>query len=231
MLGPELLISFLHRLLGIEIRLSCYCYECSDLGGGRIRDWKVGIIPGFLHPLNRQLETGNPAKHVSITVVQVHELLETVEEHIGCALHEDRPQETLEVLTSAVRVIQAISVKKLCVNRCFTFQTVVQSRSSFIIVQLSDITAVIDLIFISEPIASTVITRRYFVILEDDGDSSHMILPRRRQSSSPSPCSYSTAKWRAMALSTDRTPGDFSSGRLHLCEVCRRNSGHIHVCK
>ena len=85
---------------------------------------------GFLHPLQRELEPGNPTKHVSITTMQIHELLEAVKEHIGRALHEERPQETLEVLNSIVRALHAISVTKPLLNRCFTFQTVAQSWPS-----------------------------------------------------------------------------------------------------
>ena len=33
----------------------------------------------------------------------------------------------------------------------------------------------------------------------------------------------------AIALSTDRAPGDCSWGSLHLSEVHRRDSGHLHV--
>ena len=48
--------------------------------------------------------------------MQVHELLEAVEEHIGCALHKEKSQEALEVLHSVVRVLQAISVQEPCVD-------------------------------------------------------------------------------------------------------------------
>ena len=44
--------------------------------------------------------------------MQVHELLEAVEEHIGRALHEEGPQETLEVLHSVVWILQTVSIKK-----------------------------------------------------------------------------------------------------------------------
>ena len=55
-----------------------------------------------------------------------------VEEHIGRDLHEEQPQEALEVLQSVVRVLQAISVKKPFVDCCFSFQSVPQSWSSLV---------------------------------------------------------------------------------------------------
>ena len=58
------------------------------------------------------MKAGNLTKHVHVAVVQVHELLEAAEEHIGCALHEETSQEALEVLHSVVRVIEAISVQQ-----------------------------------------------------------------------------------------------------------------------
>ena len=108
-------------------------------------------------------------------MLQVYELLEAVEQHIGCTFYEERPQETLEALRSDVRVLQAFSVKKPLVNLCFTFQPISQSWSSLIAVQLSDITPIIDRIFVGKPTASPVIKRRYFVILGDVGDSSNKI--------------------------------------------------------
>ena len=114
----------IHRRLGSDVCLFI-CRESrnkrSDLRIVRVRDWKIGIIPGFLHPPNRELESGNPTKHVSITAVQAHELLEAVEEHIGRALHEEGPQETFEVLDSVVWVLQTFSIKKPFVDCCFTF--------------------------------------------------------------------------------------------------------------
>ena len=56
--------------------------------------------------------------------MQVHELLEAVEENVGCALHEERSQEALEVLHPVVRVLQAVSVKKPFVDCCFTFEPI-----------------------------------------------------------------------------------------------------------
>ena len=53
------------------------------------------------------MKLGNPTKHVSVPAVQVHELLEAVEENIGRALHEERPQESLEVLRSVFGILQA----------------------------------------------------------------------------------------------------------------------------
>ena len=87
--------------------------------------------------------------------MQVHELLEAVEDQIGCALYEERPQETLEVLNSIVRVLHAISVRK-------PFVKIAQGRSSFVIAQLSDITQVIVPTLVGEPTASPVIRRRCF---------------------------------------------------------------------
>ena len=128
----------------------------------RVRDRKVGVIPGFLHPLNKQLKLGNPTKHASIAAVQVHELLEAVGEHIGCALHAERPQEALEVLHSFVRVHQAFFVKRPFVICRFPFQPISQSWSSLVAVQLSDITPVIDRILVGKSAASPVRRRRYF---------------------------------------------------------------------
>ena len=113
MLISEPVVGLVHRLLGCEVCLFFLwksCYQCSDLSIVRIRNGKVSVVPGFLHPLNREIEPRNPTKHVSITALQVHELLEAVEEYIGCAVHDERPQETLEVLNSVVRVLQAISI-------------------------------------------------------------------------------------------------------------------------
>ena len=91
MLISEPIIGSFHRRLGSDVCLFI-CRESrnkrSDLRIVRVRDGKIGIIPGFLHPLYRELKSGNPTKHVSITAVQAHELLEAVEEHIGRALHE-----------------------------------------------------------------------------------------------------------------------------------------------
>ena len=46
------------------------------------------------------------------------------EEHIGCAFHEERSQEALEVLHSVVRVLQAVSVQESFVDCCFTFKPI-----------------------------------------------------------------------------------------------------------
>ena len=43
------------------------------------------FLQAFLNALNREMKLGNPTKHVSIAAAQVHELLEAVQEHIGCA--------------------------------------------------------------------------------------------------------------------------------------------------
>ena len=63
--------------------------------------------------------------HVSIPTVHIHELLEAVEKNVRCSLHEERPQEALEVL-------QAISVQKPFVDGSFTFKTVSQCRSTLV---------------------------------------------------------------------------------------------------
>ena len=77
------------------------------------------------------MKPGNPTKHVPIAAVQLHELLEAVEEHIGCALHDERSQEALEVLHSVVQVLQAISVQEPVVD-CFTFQPISQCWSTLV---------------------------------------------------------------------------------------------------
>ena len=66
--------------------------------------------------------------------MQVHELLEAAEENVGGSLHEGRPRETLEVLNSVVRVLEAVSVQKPLVNRSFTFQPISQCLSALVVV-------------------------------------------------------------------------------------------------
>ena len=78
--------------------------------------------------------------------------LKAVEEHIGRALHEEGPQETLEVLNSVVRVLQTLSIEKSLVDSCFFL----------VIVQLCDIAPIIDCILIGEPTSSSIIRWRYF---------------------------------------------------------------------
>ena len=82
---------------------------------------EVSIIPSFLHSLDRELKSGYPTKHISIAAMQVHELLEAVEEHIGRALHEEGPQETLEVLYSVGWILQTLSIEKSLMDGCFSF--------------------------------------------------------------------------------------------------------------
>ena len=113
------------KLISLALSIACFigeihlvppawksCYKCSDLCVVGVRDRKVGVVPSFLHPLNRELKSGNPTEHVSIAAVQVHELLEAVEEDIGRALNKEGPQETLEVPDSVVRILQKISVEE-----------------------------------------------------------------------------------------------------------------------
>ena len=124
MLFSEPIVGSFHRLFGSNgclffCRKSCD--EGSDLCVVHVYDREVGIIPSFLHSLYRKLKSGNPTKQVSVAAMQVHELLETVEKHTGRALHEEGPQETLEVLHSVVRVLQTLSIKKSLVDRCFSF--------------------------------------------------------------------------------------------------------------
>ena len=98
MLISEPIVGSFHRIFGCDVCLffcGKSCYECSDLSIVRVRDRKVGVVPSFLHSLDRELKHGNPTKHVSITAVQVHELLAAVEEHIGCALHEESGRRNL----------------------------------------------------------------------------------------------------------------------------------------
>ena len=59
--------------------------------------------------------------------------LKAVEEHIGRALHEEGPQETLEVLNSVVRVLQTLSIEKSLVDSCFSLSlsnSVISHQSS-----------------------------------------------------------------------------------------------------
>ena len=124
MLFSEPIVGSFHRLFGSDgclffCRKSCD--ESSDLCVVHVYNREVSIIPSFLHSLDRELKSGNPTKHVSVAAMQVHELLKAVEEHIGRALHEEGPQETLEVLHSVVRVLQTLSIEKSLVDSCFSF--------------------------------------------------------------------------------------------------------------
>ena len=124
MLFSEPIVGSFHRLFGSDGCLFfCWksCDESSDLCVVSVYNREVSIIPSFLHSLNRELKSGNPTKHVSITAMQVHELLETVKEHIGRALHEEGPQKTLEVLQCVVWVLQTLSIKKSLMDGCFSF--------------------------------------------------------------------------------------------------------------
>ena len=110
------------RLAVIGIVLACCSLSRSlarSLASSHVYNREASIIPSFLHSLNRELKSGNPTKPVA--AMQVHELLKAVEEHIGRALHEEGPQETLEVLHSVVRVLQTLSIEKSLVDSCFSF--------------------------------------------------------------------------------------------------------------
>ena len=124
MLISEPIIGSFHRRLGSDVCLFI-CRESrnkrSDLRSVGVRDCKIGVIPGFLHPLYRELKSGNPTKHVSIPAVQGHELLEAVGRNTLEALHEEGPQETLEVRDSVVWVLQTLSIKKPFMDCCLTF--------------------------------------------------------------------------------------------------------------
>ena len=124
MLFSEPIVGSFHRLFGSDGCLFFYresCDESSDLCVVHVYNGEVSIIPSFLHSMNRELQSGNPTKHVSVTAIQVHELLKAIEKHIGRTLHEEGPQETLEVLHSVVRVIQTLSIEKSLVDSYFSF--------------------------------------------------------------------------------------------------------------
>ena len=139
LISEPLIGSFRRFFIGKAFLFFCCwmsCYKPSDLCTVRVRDRRVSVVQYFLHSLNRELKLkpGNPTKHVSIPAVQVLELLETIKEHIGCTLHEERPLETLEVLHSVVRVFQPVSIQKPFFHRCFTFQSISQSWSTLVAV-------------------------------------------------------------------------------------------------
>ena len=92
----------------------------------------------------------------------VHELLKAVEEHIG-ALRKERPKETLEVVDSVVRVLQAVPAQKPFVIRCFSkrFHKAGPRLSLSNSVRLSHVTPVIDRILVGKPTTSAIITWRY----------------------------------------------------------------------
>ena len=135
MLVLEPIVGSLHRLFWREFCLFFFwksSNESSDLSIVWVRDRDVSVVPRFLHSVDRELEPGNPTKHVSIPTVHVHELLEAVEKNVRCSLHEERPQEALEILHSVGRILQAISVQKPLVDCSFTFKTVSQCRSTLV---------------------------------------------------------------------------------------------------
>ena len=135
MLILEPIVGSFHRLFRREF---CPLFfwkssnEGSDLGIVRVRHRDVSVVPRFLHSVDRELKPGNPTKHVSTPAVHVHELLEAVEENVRCSLHEERPQEALEVLHSVGWILQAISVQKPFVDCSFTVKTVSQCRSTLV---------------------------------------------------------------------------------------------------
>ena len=135
MLVFEPIVGPFHRLFWREFCLFFFWKsrnEGSDLSIVRVHDRDLSVVPRFLHSVNRELEPGNPTKHVSIPTVHIHELLEAVEKNVRCSLHEERPQEALEILHSVGRILQAISVQKPVVDCSFTFKTVSQCRSTLV---------------------------------------------------------------------------------------------------
>ena len=76
-----------------------------------MRDRKVDVVQSLLHSVYRELKPCNPPKHVSVPAMQFHELLKAAEKHMGRTLYKQRPHIAPEVLTSAVRVLEAISVE------------------------------------------------------------------------------------------------------------------------
>ena len=98
-------VGLFHRRLWRD-GLSLLVRECCDIGPDFrivwICDGNVSVIAGLLHSCHREMEPSNPTKHVTMSAMQIHELLRAVQEDIGRTFDEKRFQETLEILDSVV---------------------------------------------------------------------------------------------------------------------------------
>ena len=86
-----------------------------------IYDRYIGIIPRFLYPRSRELESGNPPQHISIATVQGHELLKAIQEDIRDALDNQRAQIILEILDIIDLILQFLPDEESFIDSYFSF--------------------------------------------------------------------------------------------------------------